>query len=131
MTSMLLKDVSESLNLSTSDSEEYYTITNVSWQQYEALAEKELPDLAIEVVVTSGNVDKLIVYQRLGVQEVWFWRQGQLQVHCLRDGGYEQTAKSELLPSLDLNLLASYVEHPEPLDAVLEFRAKMREHLEN
>ena len=54
MTSMLLKDVSESLNLSTSDSEEYYTITNVSWQQYEALAEKELPDLAIEVVVTSG-----------------------------------------------------------------------------
>ena len=70
MTSMLLKDVSESLNLSTSDSEEYYTITNVSWQQYEALAEKELPDLAIEVVVTSGNVDKLIVYQRLGVQEV-------------------------------------------------------------
>ena len=52
-------------------------------------------------------------------------------MHCLRDGGYEQTAKSELLPSLDLNLLASYVEHPEPLDAVLEFRAKVREHLEN
>ena len=34
---------------------------------------KELPDIAIEVVITSGNVDKLEIYKGLGVQEVWFW----------------------------------------------------------
>ena len=36
--------------------------------------EKELPDLAIEIVLTSGGVDKLKVYQKLGVKEVWFWQ---------------------------------------------------------
>ena len=152
MTSLLLKDVTESLGLPAGDSEEHYTITAVSWQQYEALlerlgdnpgyrvtylegvlelvapsrkhdrnktligmlleayfqetrtrfyglgsttfrnpagasgtepdecyclgTEKEFPDLAIEVVVTSGNVDKLAVYQRLGVREVWFLAAG-------------------------------------------------------
>lgn len=34
--------------------------------------EKEFPDLAIEVVLTSGGIDKLKIYQRLGVREVWF-----------------------------------------------------------
>ena len=35
--------------------------------------EKEVPDFAIEVVVTSGGIDKLEVYKRLGVTEVWFF----------------------------------------------------------
>jgi hypothetical protein len=30
---------------------------------------------------------------------------------------------------LDLTLLATYVQHPEPLDAVLEFRAILQEQL--
>ena len=37
---------------------------------------KQLPDLAIEVVWTSGGIDKLEIYRRLGVGEVWFWRDG-------------------------------------------------------
>ena len=32
--------------------------------------EKEFPDLIIEVVVTSGGMNKLVVYKRLGVREV-------------------------------------------------------------
>ena len=32
--------------------------------------EKTFPDLAIEIVLTSGGLDKLEVYKRLGVQEV-------------------------------------------------------------
>lgn len=40
--------------------------------------EKEFPDLAIEVVVTSGGVDKLEIYKRLGVREVWFWLNNQI-----------------------------------------------------
>lgn len=41
-------------------------------------SEKEFPDLAVEVVVTSGSIDKLEVYRRLNVLEVWFWKQGSL-----------------------------------------------------
>uniref|UniRef100_A0A832M2Q7 Uma2 family endonuclease n=1 Tax=Oscillatoriales cyanobacterium SpSt-402 TaxID=2282168 RepID=A0A832M2Q7_9CYAN len=91
---------------------------------------KEFPDLAIEVVETSGGIDKLEVYKGLGVLEVWFWQRQQFSVYRLRGEQYEAIATSELLPQLDLKLLAAYVEHPEPLDAVLEFREKVREQIQ-
>jgi Uma2 family endonuclease len=70
-------------------------------------AAKPIPDLAIEVVFTSGGVNKLERYQALGVREVWFWEDGTLQLHHLREQGYEQILQSELaeLQELDLELL--------------------------
>jgi Uma2 family endonuclease len=89
--------------------------------------EKEIPDLAIEVVVTSGGIDKLEVYKRLGVAEVWFFRNNQFAVYHLRGESYELVAKSELLPNLDLSILAQYVVADDPLDAALGFREKIKE----
>ncbi|MFN7523109.1 MAG: Uma2 family endonuclease, partial [Aphanizomenon sp.] len=89
--------------------------------------EKEVPDLAIEVVVTSGGIDKLEVYKRLAVAEVWFFQNNQFAVYHLRDESYELVAKSELLPNLDLSILAKYVVADDPLDAALEFREKIKE----
>lgn len=37
---------------------------------------KAVPDLAIEVAWTHGGLDKLDIYAKLGVGEVWFWRKG-------------------------------------------------------
>lgn len=88
--------------------------------------EKEFPDLAIEVVLTSGGVDKLAVYKQLNVREVWFWQNNRFEVHHLGSEEYEKTPRSELLPSLDLTLLAEYVVQPDPLAAVLKFREKIR-----
>jgi Uma2 family endonuclease len=93
-------------------------------------SEKEFPDLAVEVIETSGGINKLEVYKRLGVPEVWFWKDEAFQVYRLRGHDYEQITTSELLPDLDLKLMATYVEHSEPLDAVLEFRQKVREQLQ-
>jgi Uma2 family endonuclease len=45
---------------------------------------KEVPDLALEVVWTSGGLDKLEIYRRLGVGEVWIWKDGRITVHALR-----------------------------------------------
>ncbi len=67
------------------------------------------PDLTIEVVWTSGGVDKLQVYAELGVREVWFWRRGGITPHVLRPGGYVAVERSECLAALDLGLLASFV----------------------
>lgn len=89
--------------------------------------EKEFPDLAIEVVVTSGGVDKLEIYRRLGVREVWFWQNSQIKVHCLCGDRYEEMSQSQLLPNLDLGMLAEYVMMSNPLMAVLEFRQKVQE----
>ncbi|MGK7887970.1 MAG: Uma2 family endonuclease [Leptolyngbyaceae cyanobacterium] len=83
---------------------------------------KEFPDLAIEVVISSGLVDKLDIYQGLGVQEVWQWQEGQFSIYHLGSTGYEVVATSELLPELDINLLASYVKPEAQFEAVLAFR---------
>ncbi len=75
-------------------------------QSYCLGGSKPIPDLSIEVVFSSGG-NKLARYRALGVPEVWFWEDGTLTLHHLRDSGYEQIARSELpaLEQLDLDLL--------------------------
>jgi len=89
---------------------------------------KEIPDLAIEVIITSGGINRLEVYQRLGVREVWFWQDNQLKIYSLQENGeYILIPKSALLPDLNLELLAEYVNHPNPRLAVKEFRSRLTE----
>ncbi len=89
-------------------------------------AEKEFPDLAIEVIVTSGGVAKLDVYKRLGIKEVWFFIDDHFEVYVLINGGYDLVEASPLLPNLDLQLLAQYSVAPDPLEAALAFRDTIR-----
>jgi Uma2 family endonuclease len=88
--------------------------------------DKDYPDLAIEVVISSGYLNKLEVYKRLGVREVWFFKNNQFEVFCLREQEYELVQNSELLPNLDLSLLAEYAVATNPLEAALTFREKVR-----
>lgn len=83
---------------------------------------KEFPDFAIEVIVTSGNINKLDVYQGLGIPEVWFWEKDQLSLYHLRGEKYEPINRSEFLPNLDIDLLVHCANIPDQYDAVLEFR---------
>ncbi|NER79264.1 MAG: Uma2 family endonuclease [Leptolyngbya sp. SIO1D8] len=89
-------------------------------------AKKEFPDLAIEVVITSGLVDRLDIYRGLGVKEVWVWQAGQFAIYHLRSNGYEPIPASELLPKLDIALLASRVQPESQFDAVMAFREAIR-----
>ena len=74
------------------------------------LLRPEFPDLVLEIALTSGGVNKLEVYRRFGVPEVWFWRSHKLEVFTLsREGQYRRTPKSHLLPGLDLALVESCV----------------------
>ena len=93
---------------------------------YNLGSKKPAPDIAIEVVVTSGGVEVLEVYKRLGVPEVWFWQDNQMVVFCLGEGGYVRCEKSGLLPDLDLVLLSKYVNFEDQFDAVNEFRSVIR-----
>jgi Uma2 family endonuclease len=95
-------------------------------KSYNLGTEKEFPDLAIEVIVTSGGVDKLEVYRRLGVTEVWFFRDDAFVVYCLRGEAYEQVSASELLPDLELGILAEYAIRCDPLEALIEYRRNVR-----
>jgi Uma2 family endonuclease len=89
---------------------------------------KDIPDLAIEVVLTSGTIDKMQIYAGLGVQEVWVWQAGTIAVQRLRsDGsGYDEFASSELLPQLDLVMLAEHIRPQDEPQALRAFRNLIR-----
>ncbi|MCW8139907.1 MAG: Uma2 family endonuclease [Planctomycetota bacterium] len=80
------------------------------------------PDIAIEVVWTSGRLDKLEIYRKLGVREVWYWKKGRLTPHALRGEHYQEITRSELVPDLDLELLVSFLDRPTAYDAIQDFR---------
>ncbi len=91
---------------------------------------KNIPDLAIEVIITSGSIDKLEIYRRLGVSEVWVWQINRLKLYHLREEtpsqfldtyGYEQITASELLPELRIALLEECVQISDDIEAIDQF----------
>jgi len=83
------------------------------------------PHLAIEVVWTSGGLDKLEIYRKLGLGEVWYWRKGRLQPYALRGERYEAIPRSEALPGIDLDLLVQFLDRPTTYDAIRDYRAAL------
>lgn len=75
------------------------------------LVDDAVPDIAIEVIVTNGLVNKMSVYAGLRVPEVWEWRpsSGMIVVHRLVGEGYERRDRSELVPELDVVQLSTFV----------------------
>ena len=96
------------------------------WVFGEAPAER--PHLAIEVVWTSGRIDKLAIYRKLGVAEVWYWRKGRVQPYCLRGERYVPVKASEVLPGLDLDLLSSFLDRPTTSEAIRGYRQALQMH---
>jgi Uma2 family endonuclease len=90
--------------------------------------EKQWPDLVLEIALTSGGVNKLELYRRFEVPEVWIWRRNGLAVFALRTdaSGYEQSEKISLFPMLDLELLQRCVTIRSWQEARRTFRAGLR-----
>ncbi len=84
------------------------------------------PDLAIEVEWTSGRIDKLQVYRKLGVREVWYWREGRIEPYVLRGERYRLIPKSKVLPGIDLAEIGSLIDRPSASRAIREYRAALR-----
>ncbi|MGI0484922.1 Uma2 family endonuclease [Pantanalinema rosaneae CENA516] len=82
---------------------------------------KPYPDLVFEVTVTSGGVDLLEGYRRMGVTEVWFWEDGVLSVYRLQTNGYQQIPNTELVDHFPLSLFTRYMTYHDQYDAVNEF----------
>jgi Uma2 family endonuclease len=87
---------------------------------------KSRPDLAIEVIWTSGGIDKRDLYHRFKVRELWFWRRERLHVFAYRPRGYVEVAASEVLPGIDLPHLLSFLDRPTTSQAVKAYRAALR-----
>lgn len=99
-------------------------------KSYKLSSDSIYPDLAIEVVVTSGGIDKLKAYKRLQIPEVWFWQNKTLSIYHLRTSDefveYEQVQASELLRSLDIPSLLRCINMPNHVNAVKTFQQLIR-----
>lgn len=71
--------------------------------------DQEFPDLAIEVVITSGGIDLLEIYKEFGVQEVWFWEKGKISIFSLNDSVYLEVEQSILLADLKKEILEVFL----------------------
>ncbi len=87
---------------------------------------ERVPDLALEVVMTHGALDKLPIYRALGVGEVWIFERGTLSVHVLGRGGYRAAKRSRLLPALDVRALGRHANMLDQHAAVKSFRDALR-----
>jgi Uma2 family endonuclease len=84
------------------------------------------PDLAIEIVWTSGGINKLDVYKELSVGEVWIWKQGKIDVFILRGDRYESRAGSTVLPGIDLDQLLGFIAIEPVSRAMREYQTALR-----
>lgn len=69
--------------------------------------ERQWPDLVLEIALTSGGVNKLEIYRRFNVPEVWIWRRNKINIFILNDDAtsYSPAQTSRLLPKLDIGLI--------------------------
>jgi Uma2 family endonuclease len=83
--------------------------------------------LCVEVNFTSGDESKLQCYQKLGVDEVWFWEDGVLAVYSLQADSYQRVNRSQIsaLVSIDLSIMAECIPIGETsrIGAVERFRS--------
>lgn len=95
-------------------------------ESYKLAAGRSRPDLAIEVVFSSGGINKLEAYKRLKIAEVWFWEDGVLEIYHLREEAnqwrYEKIANSEAVPGIDLELLLRCVNMANHVEAIKTFQ---------
>lgn len=71
--------------------------------------DKDKPDLAVEVNLTSGNIDDLTKYQYLKIAEVWLWENNQIRFFVYRESGYLELTVSNFLPSLNSDRVTEIV----------------------
>ncbi|HVW26054.1 MAG TPA: Uma2 family endonuclease [Polyangiaceae bacterium] len=100
--------------------DECYTINRIP------VSEDDRPDIAIEVIWTSGGINKLEVYRKLGVKEVWYYERGSLRFYTLEGDAYGEIARSALLPDAEPSLFVRCMGEASQTDAVRALLAALR-----
>ena len=84
------------------------------------------PHFVIEVNWSRRGIDKLEVYRRLGVREVWFWQDHSIAVYVLRGKTWQRWKRSASLPTLDLARLVDFLDASMMTTAMREYQRYLR-----
>lgn len=68
------------------------------------------PDLSLEIDLTHKSLNRLPIYARLGVPELWCYDDGQITIYHLRKGEYIEAANSLVFPQLPIRELPQLIE---------------------
>jgi Uma2 family endonuclease len=74
------------------------------------LTQDPLPDLALEIDVTSKSLNRFPIYARLGVPELWCYDSGELKIYHLQASEYIEAEISLVFPNLPIKELAQLIE---------------------
>lgn len=75
----------------------------------------------IEVIITSGDINILEIYRRIGIPEVWFYKNSILTIYSIQNEEYLKVDHSLLLPELNLENFIKNVNYPDQYDALTDF----------
>ncbi len=67
------------------------------------------PDLIIEVDVTSPSLNKFPIYAKLGIAELWRYKNNQVQIFGLSNGQYLEVANSIAFPLLTNAMATQFI----------------------
>jgi Uma2 family endonuclease len=113
--------------------DECFYITNVEKVLGKAVLDFDVdppPDLGLEVDITRSSLNRLEIYARIRVPEVWSYDEKQLVVyHLNQHGAYEPATESHYFPGIPLAELSDWLARRNDVDEntlVREFRAWVR-----
>jgi Uma2 family endonuclease len=74
------------------------------------LAQDPPPDLALEIDITSKSVNRMAIYARLGVPEVWRYENSQLSIFLLQGQQYIAAETSLTLPTFPVQDIIAFID---------------------
>ena len=74
------------------------------------LIRKDLPDLVVEVIFSSGDIEVLkSSYQQIGIPELWIWKNNNITFYYLEQNSYIIIEYSKILPNIKSDSFIEYV----------------------
>ena len=73
-------------------------------------SDKDLPDLVVEVIFSSGDIETLkSSYKNIGIGEFWIWKENKMTFYSLEQNKYVETEASNILTSIKSKSFVQYV----------------------
>ena len=73
-------------------------------------SDKDLPDLAVEVIFSSGDVETLKAsYQNIGIPELWIWQDNKITFYALESNEYIAVESSQICDRLESESFVKYI----------------------
>ena len=73
-------------------------------------SDKKLPDLVVEVIFSSGDLETLkLSYQKIGISELWIWQDNKITFYYLKQDNYIVIKSSKTLDAIESESFIKYV----------------------